>query len=271
MGGVFKNCVAVVCVCVLLLFPAYASDSWDMQDIDPVRIVVEEPEEDAAQLPADPEDDEPFYEWVPADHDEEEDESDEDEDISEALEELPYWEALFEMLESLPLGYSGAVAAVEVEVPPIHELFPSVSTRSIATQPAYPYTGGAFIAAITNYGTGVMVLPESYKTDTFGFVKGTDRVVNLTNVTVSGYWVMGGTTYQLRFTTYGEAQYYVLVSGTYTWRSLTVSAMTDSNVQFLDETGERGIQRPSITLTDRLLVVFMVLMILVQGVSILKR
>ena len=158
----------------------------------------------------------------------------------------------------------------EPDIPAIHALM-GISTFSISSQANYPYTGGCFIAANTNYGTGLMVLPENYKVNTFGFVKNTDRVVNLTMSTVNGYWIMGGTTYQLRFASYGQAEYYYNLATPYAWRSLTVSAITDTNIQFLDETGERGVQRPYLTLQEKIIISFLVLSIAIHAVGLFGR
>ena len=157
----------------------------------------------------------------------------------------------------------------EPDIPAIHALM-GRSTFSISSQSNYPYTGGGFIAASTNYGTGLMVLPENNKVNTFGFVKNTDRVVNLTMSTVNGYWIMGGTTYQLRFTSYGQAEYYYNLATPYAWRSLTVSAITDTNIQFLDETGERGVQRPYLKLQEKIIIAFLVLEIGIHALVLMK-
>ena len=159
------------------------------------------------------------------------------------------------------------------EPPPIHELMETGEgprLRSIITQPNYPYTGGAFMALNTNYGNGLLAVPEPYKVSTFGFVKNTDRVVNLTNSTINGYWIMGGTTYNARIVRYGEIEYQYTTSGTTQWRTLTVSALTDSNIQFLDETGERGIQRPYFSLESRLVLVLIVFEILIHAAMLVR-
>ena len=168
----------------------------------------------------------------------------------------------------LSLGYS----EVYIEPPDIAGLMrPSgMMLMSIGSQPAYPYTGGAFIAANTNYGNGLVAAPEPFKKDTFGFVKGTNRVVNLTNGTVTCYWIMGGTTYNARFQRYGELEYQYTSGGTTTWRTMTMSAVTDSNVQFLDETGERGIQRPYLSLESKVLLFFVIFEVLVHTLALFK-
>jgi hypothetical protein len=182
-----------------------------------------------------------------------------------------FYDRLYDLLdERLPLGISGDDY---IEPPPLHELLDTggISFMSIGTQAAYPYTGGAFMAVNTNYGNGLIVTPEPFKVNTFGFLKNTNRVVNLTNSTVSGYWIMGGTTYNLQFSRYGEAQYQYYTGSTYTWRTLTISALTDSNVQFLDETGERGIQRPYLTLQDKILLLFVFAELAIHGLALIRR
>lgn len=178
--------------------------------------------------------------------------------------------------DGVDIGASAVIGMSEPEQLPdiagdIAQVFGLIAPTSIGSQANYPYTGGAFIAATTNYGTGLMVLAEPYKVNTFGYLKGTDRVVNLTPSTISGYWIMGSTTYQLRFTALGQAEYYYNLSTPYAWRTLTVSAVTDTNIQFLDETGERGIQRPYLTLQDRILIVFIVMEIAIHAVALVRR
>jgi len=161
------------------------------------------------------------------------------------------------------------------EMPAIHIAMEEVaaigiSPMSIITQPNYPYTGGAFVALNTNYGTGLACFPEQFKINTFGFRRNTDRVVNLTNATINGYWIMGGVTYNLRVQRYGELEYQFTTTGTAQWRTLTVSAMTDSNIQFLDETGERGIQRPHISLETRIIIAFIFIEIAIHSISLIR-
>lgn len=173
--------------------------------------------------------------------------------------------------ERLPLGTS----QVEVlpEPPPIHELMDDggVSTFSIGTQTAYPYTGGCFMAVNGSQGVGLIVAPEDFKKDTFAFIKGTNRIVNLTNNTITCYWIRNGTTYNARFQRYGELEYYYQSGSSWYWSGINVTALTDSNVQFLDETGERGIQRPDFSLTERVHIVFMLVEIFLLLIMALRR
>lgn len=146
-----------------------------------------------------------------------------------------------------------------------------ISAMSIGDISSYPYTGGGFIYCQTSSGTGVVFVPEPYKVNTFGFMKGTDRVVNLTTGTVSGYWIVGGTTYSLRFTSLGQAQYYRQSGSTWVWTDININTILDTNIQYLDETGERGIQRPVLSITDKVLMFFVVFELLIHAIALMKR
>lgn len=180
------------------------------------------------------------------------------------------------LLEQLVLGYSGD-DELELELPLISEHMDDVeaassggiSLFSVSTQPNYPYTGGGFMALNTNWGNGLFIFPEQYKINTFGFIKGTDRVINLTNSTINAYWIMGGVTYSARIQRYGEVEYAYVSGSTTTWRVMTVSALTDHNVQFLDETGERGIQIPYIPLESRIIMVFVIFEVIVHSLQLI--
>lgn len=176
-----------------------------------------------------------------------------------------------EAVLGLSLGYSGVLGELPDIAGHIADVFGFISTRSISTQANYPYTGGAFIAVNTNYGSGLIVIPEDFKKGTFGFIKGTNRLINLTNSTVSGYWIMGGVTYSFQAARYSEPQYYYNLSTPNAWRTLTVSAVTDTNVQFLDETGERGVQHPYFNLESKLLIALIFIEIFVHVLGLFRR
>lgn len=165
------------------------------------------------------------------------------------------------LYENMVLGSSGE------EPPPLHQIMP----RSIITQANYPYTGGCFMAVNTNYGTGVIMLPETYKKDTIGFLKNTSRPVNLTAGQVSGYWIMGGTTYTLRIRSLAEPEYYYYNGSSWTWRTLTVSSMTDTNIEFLDETGKRGIENPDFSIYERMILLLLCVNIAVPIIGVFFR
>ena len=208
-------------------------------------------------------------------------ESDEEGEEETAGETLTY-ETDYDLLLSMMIELLELLQPVEEELPEppaihddIAEVQPvsdgGIMPMSIITQAAYPYTGGGFMQVNTNYGNGLVVVPEPYKLNTFGFLKNTDRMVNLTNSMVSGYFIMGGTTYNARFQTYGQLEYYRPSGNTYVWTAMTVSSLNDTNIQFLDETGERGIQNPVFSLSDRLLFTMVLLHVVSVGVSFMKR
>jgi hypothetical protein len=147
----------------------------------------------------------------------------------------------------------------------------AITTRGLLDTASYPYTGGGFISCNTSVGVGVAVLAENYKQNTFGFLKGSDRVINLISSTVSGYFILGGVTYSMRFQSLGEMQYYRQVGSSWQWLDVTVYSISDTNIQFLDETGERGIQNPYFSISERIMIFFVVFEILVHIVALLRR
>lgn len=167
---------------------------------------------------------------------------------------------LDELIDLLSPATPGVVEVEDLPLNPLlspagDEFVPVMAMRSpIGEAAAYPYTGGAFISVNTNYGNGYFVLPVNFKQNTLGFEKGSDRIVNLTNSTVSGYFIVGGTTYNLRFQSMGQAQQYYYQGTGYIWRDVTVTRVNDSNINWLDETSERGVFNPYFSFDTKFIV-----------------
>lgn len=252
-GGDYIKKIYITALSLLIIccswFPVWA-DNGDIDNIPNVNEVTEN-EETENLLNDDDNDTEseiPTYE----DYEENED-TDENEDLN-YFEDIELLLDIYGLLnERLQMPVSDELE----EPPPIHEAFGAsgITTFGIADQPTYPYTGGGFAHVNTNYGNGIILVPNPCRQDTFGFQKGTDRIYNLTPSAITGFWIVNGSTYNLRFTALGQPEYYYYTGSTYQWRTLTISKLNDSNIQFLDDTGERGIQRPFFSLTDRLLIV----------------
>ena len=159
--------------------------------------------------------------------------------------------------------------------PDLTEFYTILMARGIPDMSNYPYTGGCFALVNSNLGQGIIFVPENYRTNTFGFMKGTDRIVNLTTGTVNGYWIRAGTTQSLRFSSLGQAQYYYQSGNNWYWGDIVISSLLDTNIQFLDETGERGIQNPFFTIFERTMIMMagicMAMIVVLAFIILLKR
>lgn len=200
--------------------------------------------------------------------------NDADDDLSEDRDfvqsDVDVLNDIYQLLyERVPIGFSDDIYS---EVPPIPDIGGMLPQgRSIGSQTRYPYSGGAFVACNSNQGQGLLVLAEPYKSDTLGFIKGGDRIVNLTNVQISGYWVSGGTTYSLRIPSLGEPQYYYSYGSTNQWRTITISSVTDSNINFLDETGERGIENPRFSFFEKITLLVLLALLFLSVFRFIRR
>lgn len=116
-----------------------------------------------------------------------------------------------------------------------------------------PVSGGSWMEINTSLGQGVVVLPNTYRFNTFGFegVSGYTPF-NLTNSTVSGYiYFKNNTSYygnpkelQCRFSSFGTLQVYEPYQGNYNgtsyrWTDISVSNILNTNIGFMDEAGDR--------------------------------
>ena len=121
--------------------------------------------------------------------------------------------------------------------------------------PSYiPLSGGAYFETnVASLGQVSAVFPLQYKNDTFGFTGTGNNICNLTNSTVSGYlYRTNGTTYSCRFTRQGTLEYQA--TATATWTALSTSAISNTNIQFVDQTvRDRQTDNYDISRNDRLL------------------
>lgn len=108
--------------------------------------------------------------------------------------------------------------------------------------PAYlEQSGSCFIECQTNLGRGTIVVPLNYTNDTFGFYGNGSQVMNLTSYTISGYFVtQSGTTYEMRFTSFSKPQYVYSSDWSSRYQDLTVTAIYNTNVSFVDDIADRG-------------------------------
>lgn len=119
--------------------------------------------------------------------------------------------------------------------------FPTYAAEYGAQYPNYVnQSGGCFIECQTNLGKGSIVFANNYQEDTIGFYGSGSNLMNISNSTVSGYFVLeNGTTYDVRASGFSTFQYYTGNNwGSYT--DLTVSRIYNTNVQLTDEQGDRA-------------------------------
>lgn len=120
--------------------------------------------------------------------------------------------------------------------------FPVYAEEYGAQYPSYVnQSGGCFIECQTNLGKGTLILPVNYCKDTFGFSGEHYNVMNITNGTVSGYFVLeNGTSYNARASSFSTFQYQSNEDYYSRWYDLTVSKIYNTNTQFTDSNGNRA-------------------------------
>lgn len=144
--------------------------------------------------------------------------------------------------------------------------FPVYAEEYGAQYPSYVnQSGGCFIECQTNLGKGTLILPMNYCEDTFGFSGQYYNVMNITNSTVSGYFVLeNGTSYNARASSFNTFQYQSNEDYYSRWYDLTVSKIYNTNAQFTDNNGERANTIFNLPLTDLLLVWVAIMLIFVS-------
>lgn len=131
--------------------------------------------------------------------------------------------------------------------------------------PSYvPISGGAYIEVQSSLGRGALVFPNQYQNDTFGFSGSGLNLCNITYSTVSGYFYpASGNPVQVRFQRYNTLEYYY-EGGSWgnEWRAVTVSAIYNTNVRFIDNTTlTRAQEGPVFTDGDKVYIPMLVLLI----------
>lgn len=117
--------------------------------------------------------------------------------------------------------------------------------------PAYvPVSGGAWCEVATSQGRLCVVVPVDYRTGHFGFSGDGYNVTNVTDATISGTayaqtnfsYYGNPTSLQCRFTRMNTLEVYEPYRNTsgytsYRWTSLPTSAIYNTNMGFIDDTG----------------------------------
>lgn len=107
--------------------------------------------------------------------------------------------------------------------------------------PSYvPISGGAFFEVESSLGKITFICPNNYKNNYFGFSGSGNNICNVTNSTVTGYiYTASGTSYQARFTSLGTLEYRINSSSYYEYRDVTITKILNTNVNFIDDKGDR--------------------------------
>lgn len=136
----------------------------------------------------------------------------------------------------------------------------------------YPYTGGAWFDVQTSLGRGHLYFSDTYRTGGyFGFLAGTETLVNVSGSTLNGFLRVGTTVYTVRMQTFATLTYQYTSGGTTYWGAVSVTRLYDTNVSLRDDTGrEYGVWNPSDSVITAGVGIF-VLMSAVAAVFLLGR
>lgn len=103
-----------------------------------------------------------------------------------------------------------------------------------------PISGGAFFEVESSLGKITFICPNNCKNNYFGFSGSGNNICNVTNSTVTGYiYTASGTSYQARFTALGTLEYRINSSSYYEYRDVTITKILNTNVNFIDDKGDR--------------------------------
>lgn len=150
--------------------------------------------------------------------------------------------------------------------------FPSFAEEYGAHYPSYVnQSGGCFIECQTNLGKGTLILPVNYCEDTFGFSGEHYNVMNITNGTVSGCFVLeNGTSYNAHASSFSTFQYQSNEDYYSRWYDLTVSQIYNTNAQFTDNNGDRGNSIFQLNLSDYFALFLCLLVLVLIVIQIFK-
>ena len=138
--------------------------------------------------------------------------------------------------------------------------------------PSYvPISGGAYIEVQSTLGRGSLVFPNQYQNNTFGFSGSGLNLCNITYSTVSGYFYSAsGSPVQVRFQRYNTLEYYY-ENGSWgnEWRPVTISAIYNTNVRFIDNTTlTRAQEGPIFDDGQRTMIPLVIVLLLVAVIGI---
>lgn len=131
-----------------------------------------------------------------------------------------------------------------------------------------PASGASWMEVNTSQGKACVVVPYTFRFDTFGFYGSSGYVpCNLTNSTLNGYIYFNNassyfgnpTELQCRFSSFGTLQVYEPYQNNYNgtsyrWSDLGVSSVLNTNIGFMDEAGDRQNDAYVYSTTEKLLI-----------------
>lgn len=133
-------------------------------------------------------------------------------------------------------------------------------------------SGGCFIECQTNLGKGALILPVNYCKETIGFSGAQYNVMNVTNSTVSGYFVLeNGTSYNARASSFSTFQYQSNEDYYSRYYDITVSKIYNTNCYFVDYQGERQNSKYDFSNNEIISVICLVFLILIFFVMITNK
>lgn len=151
--------------------------------------------------------------------------------------------------------------------------------------PSYcPINGGAWAEITTPQGTATFIVPRDYISSVFGFYGASgNNIINTTNATINGMiYFQNATTYytnpyslQCRFTSLNTLEVYVPYSSSYgtryEWQSLETWEILNTNIGFLDSSGDRQNNAYIYTVSEKLQMIIVCLLIAVLLYYLLGR
>ena len=133
-------------------------------------------------------------------------------------------------------------------------------------------SSACFVECETYLGKGSIVLPVNYKNDIIGFYGEDYELFNCTSSTITGQFVLeDGTTFTCRATSFNKFE--VRSSDDYynQYSELGVMQIYNTNVEFLDDTGERGNTIYSFTPFEQIVIVLLLFIVVLFVLLLLKK
>ena len=141
---------------------------------------------------------------------------------------------------------------------------------------AYPsylsQSSACFVECETYLGKGTIVLPINFKQNTIGFYGNDYELFNCTSSTLNGQFVLeNGTTFTCRATSFNKFE--VRSSSEYynQYSELGVMQIYNTNVDFLDDIGERGNTVYSFTPFEQIVIVLLLFIVVLFVPLLLKK
>ena len=160
----------------------------------------------------------------------------------------------------------------------------SAQTYSVVYPAWVPVSGGAWVEADTAQGQICVVVPLDYRIGYFGFSGSGYNVANLTSTSISGTaYAQGNFTYygnpssvQCRFTRMSTLEVYAPYQNnyggtSYQWETLDITAIHNTNMDFVDEVGDRQNDAYRYDTTQKILILLFCLVVLLGVFMIFRK